>query len=151
MIRVVNPNEPTTWHSRRGATDRRVEAARAAIENLRPAELAAELEAAGAGDVLLVDVRSPEERSSGCIAGSINVPRGALESSLDVLRGRAQRIVVYCESGARSALAASALYQLGFEDVAHLDGGLEAWHATGHVLAWVEPEPAPPGHPSTGR
>ncbi len=114
----------------RSTTERWVAAARASIENLRPAELAAEL-ADRSADVVLVDVRSPDEWRSGFIGGSINVPRGALESAM---RQPSRRVVVYCDTGARSALAATALYRLGFEDVAHLDGGLDAWTATGHAL-----------------
>lgn len=45
-----------------------------------------------------------------------------------------QRTVLYCASGGRSALAAAALRQLGYHDVAHLDGGFTAWLADGRAV-----------------
>jgi rhodanese-related sulfurtransferase len=116
------------------STVRRVAAARAAIENLRPCELAAELGAPSGGAVVLIDVRSAEEHQGGSISRSINVPRGKIEMTLGTLLDPTQRIVVYCDTGARSALAAEALYELGYHDVAHLDGGLAAWSAAGRPM-----------------
>jgi rhodanese-related sulfurtransferase len=116
------------------STGRRVAAARAAIENLRPRELAAELGAPSGAAMLLIDVRSAEEHRAGSISGSINLPRGQIEMTLGALPDPAQRIVVYCDTGARSALVAEALYELGYHDVAHLDGGLAAWSAAGQPM-----------------
>ena len=42
-----------------------------------------------------------------------------------------RRVIVYCSTGARSALAARSLQELGYHDVAHLDGGLDAWTTEG--------------------
>jgi rhodanese-related sulfurtransferase len=106
-------------------------AAKAGVENLAPADVAAELELARA---LLVDVREPAETSYGFIPGAVLVPRGLLEFRADsasplhldgFVPGR--RVILYCNRGARSALAARSLQDLGFRDVAHLDGGLKAW------------------------
>ena len=118
--------------------DTQVRLARAVVENLRPAELAAELQA---GDVVLVDVRGPDELGGGTIGGAVNVPRGIVELVADpdrpdhcsVLDPR-RRVVVFCDNGERSALAVHALYTLGYSDVAHLDGGLAAWVADGRAL-----------------
>ena len=108
-----------------------VAAAKAAIENLRPADLAGELERP---DVLLVDVREPDETGNGMIPGAVLVPRGMLEFRAD--HGSAhhmegfelrRRVIVYCAAGSRSALAARSLHELGYQDVAHLDGGFRAW------------------------
>ncbi|HUF97808.1 MAG TPA: rhodanese-like domain-containing protein [Ilumatobacter sp.] len=118
--------------------DAQVRAAKAVVENLRPADLAAELEA---GEVVLVDVRGPDELWRGMISGAISVPRGILErvaspdrdvgpSALDPRR----RVVVYSEHGSRSALVVHALYSLGYRDVAHLDGGVTAWMADGRTV-----------------
>ena len=113
--------------------EHRVAAARAAIENLRPDELADELADSG-GRLVLVDVRSAGEHRSGAIKGSINVPRGTIELELARIADPRCRVVVYCDTGRRSALAAATLYEIGYEDVAHLDGGLAAWRHAGHPL-----------------
>ena len=118
--------------------DTQVRLARAVVENLRPAELAAELHAGG---VVLVDVREPDELSTGSIDGALNVPRGVVEFVADpdgpghrVGLDPRRRVVVFCDTGARSVLVVHALYVLGYRDVAHLDGGLAAWVADGRRL-----------------
>lgn len=114
--------------------------AKARIENLSPAAVAVELEDT---DVLLVDLREPEERQSS-IPGAIHAPRGMLEFYADPTSAyhRAEfdpsrRTILYCASGGRSALAADMLQELGYARVAHLDGGLKAWQAAGLE---IEPE-----------
>jgi rhodanese-related sulfurtransferase len=47
----------------------------------------------------------------------------------------ARRTILYCASGGRSALAAEALQSLGYQRVAHLDGGLKAWREAGFSIA----------------
>ncbi len=118
--------------------DIQVRLARAVVENLRPAELASELDE---GEVVLVDVREPDELGGGTIGGAINVPRGIVELVADPHRPEHcpildpwRRVVVLCDTGARSALVVQVLYSLGYSDVAHLDGGLQAWVADGHSL-----------------
>lgn len=118
--------------------DTQVRVARAAVENLRPGDLAAEL---ADGEVVVVDVREPDERAGGIIPGAVGVPRGVIEFAADpegVASGhgleRHRRVVVYCDTGARSALVVHALYGLGFRDIAHLDGGLAAWLAEGRPV-----------------
>lgn len=107
------------------------------IENLTPTELASELDG---GDVLLVDLREAAEvQDQGIIAGALHAPRGMLEFYADPATPyhRAEfdpdrRTVLYCASGGRSALASSVLKQMGFSNVAHLDGGFKAWIASGN-------------------
>ena len=106
------------------------------VENLTPEQVAAELES---GDALLVDVREPQEREAASIPGSIHAPRGMLEfyadPSLPYHREELQperRIILHCASGGRSALAASTLKQMGYTNVAHLDGGIKAWQEAGN-------------------
>ena len=118
--------------------DTQVRLARAVVENLRPADLAAELES---GRLVLVDVREPDELDGGVIDGAISVPRGVVEFAADpnapahrAVLDPARRVVVYSDTGSRSALVASTLYALGFRDVAHLEGGLVAWVADGRAL-----------------
>jgi rhodanese-related sulfurtransferase len=109
--------------------------AKARIENLSPAAVAAEL---AGGNVLLVDVREAEEWRQGCIPGAIHTARGMLEFYADPTSAYhrpafdpGSRIILYCASGGRSALAASMLQLLGYTRMAHLDGGLKAWLAAG--------------------
>ena len=115
-----------------------VAAAKARIENLTPADVADEL---AAGDVLLVDLREPTETVDGVIPGAVLAPRGMLEFHADGstpyhLDGfdPARRVIVYCAAGSRSALGAVALQQLGYGDVAHLDGGFKAWTEQGRPV-----------------
>jgi rhodanese-related sulfurtransferase len=110
------------------------------IENLTPDQLAAELECGG---VLLVDVREAEERlQRGTIPGSIHAARGMLEFYADPTSedhrpefDPTARTILYCAGGARSALAVETLRQLGYTDVAHLEGGFTAWTSAGHDVA----------------
>ena len=113
--------------------------AKARIENLSVTETADALEQASA---LLVDIREPSEREQeGYVAGAIHAPRGLLEFLADPAspkhRGEfdpRRRTILYCATGARSALAAAALQQLGYEQIAHLDGGLQAWKSSGRPI-----------------
>jgi rhodanese-related sulfurtransferase len=110
--------------------------AKARIETLPPEAVAFELEG---GDVLLVDLREAEERvQHGSIPGAIHAPRGMLEFSADPTSAYYRpefdpdrRIILYCASGGRSALAADMLKVLGYTRVAHLKGGLRSWHEAG--------------------
>ncbi len=88
-------------------------------------------------DVVLVDVRETVERErEGMIPASVHVPRGLLEFQADpdspvhVSEMRPERrIILYCGTGGRSALAAKTLMDMGYADVASLAGGYEAWRA----------------------
>ena len=86
-------------------------------------------------EVVLVDVRETVERDKdGGIPGSVHAPRGLLEFQADpespmyndALKPE-QRLVLYCGTGGRSALAAKTLRDMGFSDVASLAGGYNAW------------------------
>lgn len=75
---------------------------------------------------LLLDVRTPGEFSAGHLPDARNVPVAELGRRLDELGTRDRPIVVYCRSGARSAVAKSVLLRAGFEKVANL-GGMSRW------------------------
>jgi rhodanese-related sulfurtransferase len=110
--------------------------AKACIENLTPEAVAAELTG---GEVLLVDIREPEERAQhGGIPGAIHTARGMLEFAADPTSAYyhpafdpGARIILFCATGGRSALAAAMLQLLGYTRMAHLDGGLRAWQNAG--------------------
>lgn len=118
----------------RGAMDLVAEAKKN-VENLTPDQVAKELES---GDALLVDVREPQEREAAAIPGSISAPRGMLEfyadPSLPYHKAEldpSKRIILHCASGGRSALGAATLKEMGYDNVAHLDGGMKAWQEAG--------------------
>src|SRR6476660_7100693 len=69
--------------------------------------------------VAIIDVRETEEYTAGHLPGATHVPRGYLESRIDMaVPDRSQRVILYCASGQRSALAAKTLLdELGFESV----------------------------------
>jgi rhodanese-related sulfurtransferase len=98
-------------------------------EDFTPQEVAALLERGG---IQLVDVREPEEYEAGRIAGGRLVPLGELSGQAQTL-SREEPIVFYCRSGARSAMAAEAFRQAGF-DAHNMTGGLLDWDAAGLPL-----------------
>jgi rhodanese-related sulfurtransferase len=108
--------------------------ANAQIESVAPKVAYGEL---AAGTATMLDVREPVEWEQH-IAGSVQVPRGLLEFAADPTSPRhtpeldpAGRVIVYCRSGTRAALAALTLKTLGYQNVANLDGGLTAWTEAG--------------------
>ena len=84
--------------------------------------------------MVLIDVRESEEWDAGHIPGAKHVPRGYLESRIEgAVKDRDQRVVLYCASGQRSALAANTLReQLGYENVASMNGGITLWKDRGY-------------------
>lgn len=112
--------------------------ARTRIENLAPVEVLAALD----GESLLVDVREEQERvEHGFIPGDVFAPRGMLEFWADPNSpfhrkefNPEERVILYCASGGRSALAADTLQRMGYRRVAHLDGGLQAWKEDGRAV-----------------
>jgi rhodanese-related sulfurtransferase len=109
--------------------------ARARVGIVAPAATAEEL---AAGTAVLVDVRQSAEWEHGHIDGSVQAPRGVLEFFADATSPRhkeeldpTKKMIVVCHSGARAALAAATLQDMGYQDVAVLDGGLTAWTAAG--------------------
>src|SRR3954466_775112 len=103
---------------------------RSQVEEVDPAEVRQHL---GNG-VVLVDVRESEEWDAGHIPGAKHVPRGYLESRIEgAVKDRDQRVVLYCASGQRSALAANTLReQLGYENVFSMNGGITLWKDRGY-------------------
>ena len=98
-----------------------------------PEVMAAEVKAAldRGEDLLLLDVRQPEEHALAQIEGARLLPLGSLEERIGELAAwRDRRIVVTCHHGMRSLQAAEALRQRGFRRVESLGGGIEAWSLT---------------------
>lgn len=76
-------------------------------------------------DVQLVDVREPHEVAAGSLPGAVNIPLGELPHRTGELAPD-RRIVLFCRSGGRSALAAEYLITRGFTNVINLAGGMLA-------------------------
>ncbi len=93
-------------------------------DELTPTELKALLDQGR--EILVLDVRTPMERSIGAIEGSTLIPIQELVQRVSEL-DRSAEIVAYCHSGLRSKMALDFLRQQGFENVRHLGGGIDAW------------------------
>ena len=122
----------------KSATDL-VKEAKQGIENLSADQVNEELQNS---NVTLIDIRESEElKQNGRIAGAVHAPRGMLEFYADASLpyhkpefDKSKRIILHCASGGRSALAVTTLKQMGFENVAHLDGGIKAWKESGREV-----------------
>ena len=91
---------------------------------------------------LIIDLRDVREvKREGKIPGSLHIPRGMLEFWIDpdspYYRSefdKAQELVLYCNKGWRSALAAQSLQRMGVEKLSHLKGGMEQWQKEGGTV-----------------
>jgi hydroxyacylglutathione hydrolase len=115
-------NEVERWVTTHGA---------GVIRQISAADLAERLRA---GDVAVVDVRDRSEFASGRVPGAMNIPVGQLPGRLDAVP-RDRQVVLQCQSGARSVIAASVLAARGFHNIVDLAGGMNAWKAAGYPVA----------------
>lgn len=113
-----------------------VREAKQQIENLTNDEVSIEL---SKGDVTLIDLRETEEiQQNGKIKGAVHAQRGMLEFFADPSMpfhkpefDKNKRIILHCAAGSRSALATLTLKQMGYENIAHMEGGFNAWKESG--------------------
>jgi len=111
-----------------------VNQAKEQIREVDPTELELRLT-----EVTILDVREADEFDRGAITGAHLAPRGILESVIGLRASDLdQEVVVYCGVGARSALAAQTLQQMGYTNVWSLAGGFNRWKDEG--LPWRPPE-----------
>jgi rhodanese-related sulfurtransferase len=117
-----------------------------AIERLTPAEAAAAMHEGA----LLVDIRSDLARDrDGIVPGSLHIPRTVLEWRLapdsewrnPFVGGPERRIVLICDHGCSSTLAAATLVELGFSETCDVTGGFAAWREAGLPVAIAPPPP----------
>ena len=94
---------------------------------LEPLPLVAPAELERLDDPFFLDVRTANEYAEGHLPGAVQIHAGRVAWSLDALP-RDRRIIVHCQSGARSAVAGGLLRSAGF-DVVELEGGYEGWLA----------------------
>jgi sulfur-carrier protein adenylyltransferase/sulfurtransferase len=104
--------------------------ARQVIPEQPPAELKKRLDAGE--PVVVVDVRDPDEYRDGSIDAATNISRGFLEFRIGTVAPEPSTpVVLYCQTGLRSTLAAKALHDLGYTNVINLQGGFQRWAQSG--------------------
>jgi molybdopterin/thiamine biosynthesis adenylyltransferase/rhodanese-related sulfurtransferase len=104
-------------------------ATKASIREVTTAEADELRQAEGA---LVLDVREPDEYEQGAITGSMHIPRGTLETNIEMrVPDHSTPLVVFCAGGTRSAFAAKTLGELGYTDVVSVMGGFNQWKDEG--------------------
>jgi molybdopterin/thiamine biosynthesis adenylyltransferase len=100
------------------------------IDEIDPADVREQL----ANGTAVIDVRETEEWGTGHIPGAAHVPKSYLESRIEgTVPDRSQPVIVYCQSGNRSAWAARTLIEdLGYEHVESMTGGITLWKDRGY-------------------
>jgi rhodanese-related sulfurtransferase len=99
------------------------------IPEVAPYDLQSRL--SGGEQIVVIDVREPEEFARGKIPGAYTIPRGVLEMQVDGRLPREATVVLYCAGGGRSALAAKSMADMGYDKVENLQGGWGAWTNSG--------------------
>ena len=90
---------------------------------------------------VLVDVREADEFAAGHLGGAVHISRGMLEfkfSANPALQPRDLKVVLYCKTSGRAALAAAVLHDMGYLNVQSIAGGFDAWAAAGKPVAKPE-------------
>ncbi|MFT7581141.1 MAG: molybdopterin/thiamine biosynthesis adenylyltransferase/rhodanese-related sulfurtransferase [Myxococcota bacterium] len=83
----------------------------------------------------LVDVREPNETENGVVKGAHAVARGFLEMRIEgIQRDRSKPLILMCQGGTRSAMAALSVQALGYTDVVSVAGGMGAWSDAGYPI-----------------
>lgn len=99
-------------------------------------ELDVETLDAGKGQIHLIDVRTEGEVSRGVIDGAVHIPLHLLPlRAADIPQNKP--VVIYCNSGARSAQACAFMAAKGFDNMHNLSGGIMAWARSGKPLAML--------------
>ncbi|MDZ4831514.1 MAG: aminotransferase class V-fold PLP-dependent enzyme [Phycisphaerae bacterium] len=78
---------------------------------------------------IVIDVREPDEFAAARIPGASSLPRGLVEKHIVDVARIDQPLIVYCQTGKRSALVADTLQAMGYANVRSLAGGIEGWMA----------------------
>jgi rhodanese-related sulfurtransferase len=83
-------------------------------------------------NIVIVDVRTPEEFQQGHVPNAINIPLSKIIKDPTVLMSSKQRaIVLYCRSGYRTGKAVEALQKEGYQNLQHLEGDMQGWLKAG--------------------
>ena len=97
-------------------------------------------------NVQIVDIRDVRELKAGTVVGSYHAPRCMLEFWVDpespyhkkIWADESKEFILFCGAGWRSALAAKTLQDMGMTNVAHIEGGYEAWVNAGGPVETLE-------------
>ena len=107
-----------------------VNAAKAQIVEVSAAQVKADLDAGK--KFILLDVRSKEEFDAGHLPNAINISRGLLEFKIgQAIPDKNANIILYCRTGARSALATLVLNEMGYTNAKNIAGAFKAWGTAG--------------------
>jgi rhodanese-related sulfurtransferase len=149
------PNDPP--HMEPETTRRRLDellaTARARICRLEPADALAATDSGA----LVIDIRSDADRDrDGIVPGSLHIPRTVLEWRLDLdspwrnphVAGFDQHLLLLCDHGYSSSLAAATLLDLGFTSVGDVIGGYAAWREAGLPTTAAPPHRRAAGEPA---
>ena len=91
-----------------------------------------------AGQVVVLDVREPDEFEQGALPNVVHIARGHLEAQVETkIVDKSANVIVYCAGGVRSAFAAKTLQELGYTNVLSMAGGYGKWKDEGR--AWTTP------------
>ena len=90
------------------------------------------------GQVVVLDVREPDEYEQGALPNVVHIARGHLEAQVETkIVDKSVELIVYCAGGVRSAFAAKTLQELGYTNVLSMAGGYGKWKDEGR--AWTTP------------
>ncbi|TMM52319.1 rhodanese-like domain-containing protein [Sulfitobacter sabulilitoris] len=109
------------------------------LDNMTPQEVSA---AMARNEIVLIDVRTPQEFALERIRGALLAPMQSFDAG-HLPTGSRQRIVLHCGSGIRSKKVAQMMLAAGVDRVAHLEGGFGAWKSAG--LPYIGTDPATGG------
>ena len=97
----------------------------------------------GSPGIAVLDVREAEAYAAGHVPGALHLARGQLELRVDsFFPDPRARVVVYCEFGKISTIAAATLRSMGFSGAVALDGGIRTWREAGFPIEKGPPPPA---------
>ena len=138
LVGCQNPQSTNTTTASFESSDQMVAAAKEVITEISIEDFKAMY--GGEDYFVMIDVRTGAEYDNGYIPGAASISRGVLEFKIgkeDIwdemglyIPEKADPVIVICRTGNRSALAAKALMELGYEKVLSLEGGWKAWHET---------------------
>jgi rhodanese-related sulfurtransferase len=86
-------------------------------------------------DIVVVDVRTPEEFAVGHIAGAANVSLLDADFDRKIKEYQGKPLLLHCASGSRSARALTKMRNLQFPEIYHMNGGMRAWESAGKPVA----------------
>lgn len=106
-----------------------------AKETIKEVSVADAKAAIDSGKAIVLDCRTAKEFKRGHVPGAINIPRGLLEFKVDKkFPDKAAYIIIYCKSGGRSCLSTCTLGDMGYTNIASMDGGWKAWIMAGYPM-----------------